>query len=196
MLGDQEDSVQFSIEPVVGYRTWRMTEDLDLVGVVYSKAIWPFPSDARAECLYYGSGSGGGVGWSLSSSKDAERPCKHKPTQVPVKDCNCGFYGYWTYPILQERCVTSFSAIQTLRGVCLGWGKTWLAAHGWRAKYARPIGFLAWPERRNAVRVPYKPELREESDHWNRVAEQVAIRYNVPLVDTPSELLDIAESYV
>jgi hypothetical protein len=198
MLGDQEDSVQFSIEPVVGYRTWRMTEDLDLVGVVYSKAIWPFPADARAECLHYGRATSWAA-WHGPEGDLEQLPPKHKPSQVPVKDCNCGFYGYWSYPIVQARSVSMFSTIQTLRGVCLGWGKTWLAEHGWRSKYARPIGFLSWPERRNNVRNPFKQvteEDRKETDHWNRVAEQIAIRYNVPLVETPSELLDIAESYV
>lgn len=185
MIGKGED-FKFYAEPLIGYRIWRMDdEELLLRGCVHTQE-WPVEEDATAICLrsrrythhpYY-----------------AEKP--HKPNYVPVKGCGCGFYGYFDYEFLQRSRAPGGQRLMSLRGVVIGWGKGLLAEHGWRAKHARPVALLHWPERRRNVHEPFHESDEEDCHLWNGIAMRIAERYNVPYVRTAAELEEAAYQIV
>jgi hypothetical protein len=180
MLGTQRE-LEFWIEPLVGYRTWRMSEDLEIKAVAHD-IVWPVVEDAAAICL-------------KQHPRRADGSALHRPNDVPVKTCMCGFYGYWTIDDLRTRSLWTDKVI-AVRGAVVGWGKAWTAEYGWRAKYARPVALLDWPERRRLVQNPFDPERDgATADKWNAIAAQIAERYNIPLVSNYVDLRKIAEAY-
>jgi hypothetical protein len=182
MIGKQAEGVEFYAEPMIGFRTWRVRdlEDLgpSLLGCIYT-ARWPEGPDMVARCLH----------------RNAEK--KHKPGQVPVKNCDCGLYGYWDYKGVQDYGHFG-SYLELVRGVVIGWGKGWRAQHGFRTKRARPVAFLRWPERRANPRDIFDPSslAAEKAAQMNELIEEVAERYGVIMVDSPNELLDAGLAYV
>jgi hypothetical protein len=173
----------FYCTPVIGYRLWLVTEKLELTGCIHP-VTWPEAEHAVAECQ--------APIWPIMHNKLPQ----HAPNVVPVKECGCGFYGFWDYPTLQASKVCYSDHIQTVRGVVAGWGKVWTAERGWRAKYAQPLAFLHWPERRSAVRDEFLPEHYEDAFKWNEIVAKTAEKHNVPIVHSPAELHDAAMSLI
>ena len=180
MLGAQQAG-DFYASPLIGFRTWRMDEEaLALTGVVMCNFHWPAVEDASAVCLPFSS----------------HRKQPHDTRVVPVKECNCGFYGYKDWDVLRHASTCAGNHVNSIRGAAIGWGKCWLAEKGWRAKYARPVALLHWPERRNAIRDPFSPhEHAAQAFKWNEIAGQIAERYGIPIVHSPADLEDIARQY-
>lgn len=183
MLGDQE-SGDFCIEPFVGWRCWRMQRGGKntpwLSGVTYGTYEWPVKEDAHATCMVTGENH-------------------HRAEDVPVKHHACGFYGYSTYEHLQDG--SFLGPVSLTRGMVIGWGKTWVHEKGWRAKYARPIAFLWWPDRRvlppkRGPALPVGSSRASMGPEYNEVQKEVAELYNVPIFETPLEMEDYARSYV
>lgn len=180
-IGLQGDQVDFFIEPEIGFRIWRMGEDdLTLRGTVVDRYVWPHIEDAAAECMPF-------------PNFIEPESIPHKPAVVPVRDCNCGFYGYSTYADLQDH--QYWQPLRIVRGVVVGWGKTWTAEHGWRCKFARPVALLAWPERRITVTEPFGRAHMHDRDKWEEVLRHIAVRYNIPVCHSPEELDLIANGY-
>jgi hypothetical protein len=177
MLGARKGG-DFYADPLVGFRTWRMDlAKLELTGVVYPTAVWPAIEDASAVCLHPGDH-------------------QHLPNHVPVKECMCGFYGYWDYQQVRDSMSCGFEPISTVRGVSIGWGKVWTAERGFRAKHARPVALLHWGERRNTVRQPFTEKDYEKAFEWNEMTEKIAAKYSVPIVHSPEELGEAARQYL
>ena len=180
MLGDQAEGT-FYAEALIGYRTWMMTEGLDLIGVGHPQ-LWPHVDDATALCTR-----------ALTKSK----PEVHRPNDVPVKACGCGFYAFWTPEIVRASSFPWQNKLISVRGAAIGWGKMRSAEKGWRAKYARPVALLRWPERRSNVLTPYDDQVHgEKARHWNEISELIAVRYNVALVDSYEALEAAAHDYL
>jgi hypothetical protein len=182
-LGTKKEA-SFYVEPLLGYRTWEMTDDPPELHGCFHKALWPTPDegrDARALCL---------------ATESESRGVPHKPSVVPVLGCQCGFYAYWTYEILQKRSSSCSPALVSLRGVVIGWGKAIRAENGWRAKRARPVALLHWPERRRKVQEAYGRDDLADAAHWNDVARAIAERYDVPYVEDPADLESAARYYL
>lgn len=186
-VGDRDDGPELTIEPFVGFRSWRMREDPPaLTGVLYSNWEWPPIEDAAAVCSAHPLGMSG-----------AKRD-KHLSANVPVKDCMCGLYGYDEYKLVQQ---TGWMGPESIaRGVVIGWGKGWRHKRGWRTKFARPVGLLWWPDRHRMRIGGYGPkgptaEDKKIGSHWNGVMLAIAKRYNVPVMSTVEELGATARSY-
>ena len=181
MIGE-ETGGDFYAQPLIGYRTWRMDPDtLDLQGIIMPYR-WPADEDASAECR---------LKELLGNEKNP-----HVPAVVPVRDCNCGFYGYSSYPFLQSRAGWLGSPLRYVRGAVIGWGKAWTHERGWRAKHARPVALLHWSERRDSLLRPFEDRDVDKALEWTGICAQIAERYGIPVVLSQEELEQAARDYV
>jgi hypothetical protein len=169
MIGDEEPPL--SIEPVFGFRTWHMTEEGVLTGQLKRRRWY---RHSVAICA--------------RSQSVKTPPC----SVIPNAECQCGFYGYWTYETLQES--MGFGGfLASVRGVVMGWGRTALADKGFRSLHACPAALLRWPERRGAPKAPFSVKDHGAlAEKWEQIAGDIAENYRVPLVDHPDELMDAA----
>lgn len=186
MIGDTEGRDLY-MTPVGGFRVWRISPDgqepklLPLIADV--PGAWSCDHDEPARCI------------SLGAHTQQPKPGTCQKGGRPVNaECSCGVYGYWSYDDLRGHPYGWASASDIVRGVVCAWGRVVLAEKGFRAEYARPAAFLAWPERREQPRLnPGAPASTYGRGQNHRIA-LAAERYGVPLVGL-SELLDIAASY-
>lgn len=110
------------VEPVLGWRVWRLTPDFQLASLT-SPCIWPPARPMRAIC------SGGG--WS-----DEGGPCGRS---VPVWLCACGLYAKKdALPVWDEL----FLPANYVIGQVSLWGRIIEHERGWRAEYGYPYDLL------------------------------------------------------
>lgn len=175
---------QLYTEPIAGYRTWVMEGDTPEISGVIHRVIWPPGTDAHAECRKHILPSGG-----LAPGK---RRSRH---MVPSLKCQCGF---WAYNDLHTmKASNSYcwgSVIKSVRGVIIAWGRIQITELGFRAEYARPVGFLRWDERRPQAKEPdfLSDEMLAQREFYNHQLERISDVYQIPLVNTEKELQEIA----
>lgn len=118
--------------PVVGYRTWKLCQTADGVGLksVFKSGHWAV-GVTRARCQHC-------AAWMVN-----QHP-------VPNLSCECGLYAFSTPVEAVRQIERPLGAIcgacdepMSVWGAVVGWGR--LVQHGrqgWRAEYARPVALL------------------------------------------------------
>lgn len=157
------------IGEVVGYRQWRVTDDLELRAAGWrSKHDTWTPGANTAQCGRLRA-IDDREGW---ATQQVPSPCG----DCPGDDCHCGFYGlhdpsdHWYGPNARQARGLMFFATTPdpdplLSGIIVAWGAMQVHHGGFRAQHAR-VAALAMPE-----------SLRDQA-----VARAVAEKYGVPLV--------------
>lgn len=152
------------IEPVVGFRQWRLRED-KLLSPYASSIVWD-ESPLRAQCMP-GLFPVRGTSWTHS-------------TPAPARHCACGIYAYFE-PCMQWELVYNVSLVP---GAVILWGRIEVHRGGMRGQYARAI-CLASPRRalRHGAIQRAAGRLGIELVEDIRDLKQVALRYGRPLPD-------------
>jgi hypothetical protein len=159
------------VEPVIGFRTWLLTDNHELRGVAKAH-VW--------------------TGQPAICDQPFVKTTLPRSHPVPHADCQCGYWLFSTYAWLRSKSVCWGTQIRSVRGVALGWGRTVVCEHGWRVQYAKPMALLAWPERRSVVSEPFSG-TSEMAAYWAGVCERTADALGVPLSEDADELIAHAE---
>lgn len=135
------------IEPIVGFRTWRLNEDrLALMGKM-ADIDWEFDRKTCAKCvdIFY-------------------CPSDLPSHDAPHPECSCGLYAYASQDLMEERYVGAVHNAYVC-GAVIAWGKVCEHEDGWKAQFARPLCLKEEAGRENLVskiaenyRIPIVPE--------------------------------------
>lgn len=174
-LPDGQEGKTEQIGPLVGWRSWKVTES-PLYGLrlqsMYRAVIWQPGKALEAECLQpHGHNptpfevlfKGGGA---------------HRKGQVPQKNCSCGIYALKDSETKYVFHLSSFNP--SLLGVIEGWGRFVEGEKGFRVQYAKIV----------ALQMPSLMKLGIDSDKlpevatYNKRVAKVAETYDVPLVES------------
>lgn len=164
--GDFE--VPDGIQPLVGYRGWRVKDDaLWSVYPDIRSVEWPIHGPLQSECLRPKQ-----RGRDDHDSDFLPSPPKHYWT--PHLDCTCGIYALHQYPKLFKkredgRKVRTFRPWpdDSVTGIIHAWGRMIVGDKGFRAQSAKPIALVSRPR----------------SNRWPKVIERLAERYGLEIVD-------------
>ncbi len=181
------DSVPDQLEPLTGYRSWRVGLDAankPMLWSMYQGYEWK-PPMITAECVNRST-------WRLPFAR-------YKPHDepAPVAICTCGVYamnspnppdhptslahlivssqpGTKVRPAWPDEMATrTTSTMFFVRGQVAGWGHFIEGEYGWRAQYAKPTALLAHL---------YRRLVSDSEEAMWQVLESIATTWSIPLV--------------
>ena len=155
------------IEPLVGYRGWKVID-----GALWSvypeiRAVeWPVSGPLPSECLPPKIRV-------TSDDRRVSNPPKHYWS--PHIDCTCGIYALHDYPNAWEdmedgrrrKSVNPWPP-KSVTGIIHGWGHIIVGDKGFRAQTAKPIALVSG---------------RNRYGEWPVTIQQIAERYGIEVVD-------------
>ena len=156
------------IEPLVGYRGWKVID-----GALWSvypeiRAVeWPISGPLASECLPP----------RIRTTSDDNRRVSDPPKHYwsPHLDCTCGIYALHEYPEAWEsmedgrrrKSIYPWPP-KSVTGIIHGWGHIIVGDRGFRAQTARPIALVSG---------------RNRYGEWPTTIQQIAERYGIEIVD-------------
>lgn len=149
-------TVPDSIEPVVGFRMWRVMVDGPQRGLLRSlvkETVWIPNTEMRAECL-----------------------SDRKHSEPPVASCNCGF---WALKSIEKCLAYNHSRDCAVIGEVALWGRVLVGRDGWRAEYAYPrrvVGFISNGADPEFVQETYGVDVRSQDS-----PEELVKKLNIKL---------------
>lgn len=156
----------FHIQPILGFRTWRLSKDPLALKALAWNCYWP-----KRKPL---------VSAHVSSSKWGPFP-KQCGSGHPCE--SCGIWAFHSYCGLECHSQPHGTSDE-VRGIVAGWGPVHLCSRGWRAGKAYPLALFE-PE------TP--PHLAPNGIHWHYVMYRLARQYGIPIISTADEVRVIIE---
>jgi hypothetical protein len=161
---------------VVGFRQWRVNDDLQLRATARNAHVW-VPGENRAVCdPLPRTATFGPISLRWDGSYDDPPPPK-KCDHAPTPECECGLYALHSPNDLWYGKKNLWQADPLIAGVVCAWGRLEVHHGGFRAEFARVCALAAPESKRDCA-----------------VARAVAADYGVPLVDAGT-LAQVASEY-
>jgi hypothetical protein len=143
----------FYVEPVVGYRSWRVSDKSYLLhSAIIHSCTWPTDASLEATC------------WDTQHRHYAndDIPLVH---ESPHTWCTCGVHGFHDV----EDALDYGGHSRAVVGAVMAWGKIMVHTLGFKAQYMRPLAFIEHKS---------KLERIERKD----MIEQMVAKYSLPLL--------------
>lgn len=143
----------FYVEPVVGYRSWRVSDETCLLhSTIVHNCTWPTDERLEATC------------WETQHRHYAhdDVPIDH---DAPYEWCTCGLYSFHDV----EDALDYGAHSRAVVGAVIAWGKIRVHTLGFKAQYMRPLAFIEHKS---------KLERIERKD----MLEQMVANYSLPLL--------------
>ena len=157
------------VEPLVGYRIWRIVPNLPRISAVIFNQLWLPHQAEKAICL-----------------RRKEIP-PHVPDHLaPHLDCRCGFWAFDNYDRMVDSSLPYHPSPLHIRGIVAGWGHAIKHEWGFRSHHAALVAFIREDE--DSLRklqgddgIYHWPNWT--LSQWTANAVELAAAYNVPLLD-------------
>jgi hypothetical protein len=135
---------ELMVGAVYGYRWWRLGPSGELYSPWRGPYLWEQGRN-EARCLLSKRFLGG---WRVAKPGLFRSTEGTHTSQIPSRDCHCGFYGLWTIPLASAGSIpmlweidpsTSGASHGFVLGIVEGSGRLLIGTDGFRAASARPI---------------------------------------------------------
>lgn len=172
---------EFYAEPIVGFRTWGMGGvPLRLTGVVYTSGVWKPQEPTTAICMKMRA-------YSKFMHPYLQPKWKGPCDCAPTWECNDGFFGFYTFDLLNKSGLPFTHSMKAVRGTFQAWGKIILHEFGFRAENVEPIAVIDETKETIAKWMPmaFTTDIKTKNEAFNQRRERITYlcnNYNIPLV--------------
>ncbi len=182
---------------MIGYRAWcpYSAHGWSYYGLG-GQAGWHIPGSSPERIDLYPISSGAGA-WHPGVNQ-ASHFSAYRPHRAPKPDCDCGF---WVRATLREARDYVQSAVPYLFGAVQAWGKIIEHRNGFRCQFVRVIALhneVGIKRYLPSGDIGLPPIETERQTYWTRTdiqVREIAERHDVPLFDSPAEMVKFAEGF-